>query len=95
MRDAPILETEAAQLCLVKEIAPKSPFLCFNRGSIRYDFRTGAKEIRYIVNKALDGVGRGIKPVGYTYVAKYCSVRDWQVEKHGWNSMVSRKPISQ
>ena len=80
MRDAPILETEAAQLCLVKEIAPKSPFLCFNRGSIRYDFRTSAKEIRYIVNKALDRVGRGIKPVEYTYVAKYWSVRDWQVE---------------
>ena len=76
MCDAPILETGAAQLRLVKEIAPKSPFLCFNRGSIRYDFRTGAKEIRYIVNKALDGVGRAIKPVGYTYVTKYCIVRD-------------------
>ena len=76
MCDAPILETGPAQLRLVKEIAPKSPFLCFNRGSIGHDFRTGAKEIRYIVNKALDGVGRGIKPVGYTYVTKYCSVRD-------------------
>ena len=35
------------------EIAPKSPFLWVNRSPIRYDFRAGAKAIRYFVNMAL------------------------------------------
>ena len=36
----------------VREIAPKSPFLCVNRSPIRYGFRAGTKDIRYSVNVA-------------------------------------------
>ena len=42
-------ETGAA-LRSVAEIAPKSPFLCVNRSTIRYGFRSGVKASRYSVN---------------------------------------------
>ena len=42
----------AAQLRSVTEFAPKSPFLRVNRSPIWYNFRTGAKGIRYSVNMA-------------------------------------------
>ena len=42
----------AAQLRSVTEFPPKSPFLRVNRSPIWYNFRTGAKGIRYSVNTA-------------------------------------------
>ena len=42
----------AAQLLSVTEIAPKSPFLCVNRSSIRSSCRVGPKGIQYCVNTA-------------------------------------------
>ena len=42
-----------ATLRSVTEIAPKSPFQCVNRSSIRYDCRAGVKAFRYTVNKVL------------------------------------------
>ena len=48
------LEVDAAQILCVIEIAPKSRFLCVNRGPIRYGFRAGAKAtIRHSVTLAL------------------------------------------
>ena len=42
--DSPLsLEIGAAQIRSVTEIAPKSPFLCVNRNTIRYWFRSGAR----------------------------------------------------
>ena len=50
------LEIGAAQILSVTaviEIAQKSALLCVNRSpSVRYDFRAGAKAIRYSVNIA-------------------------------------------
>jgi len=40
------------QLRFVTEVAPPQPFLCVNRTPIRYEFRDGAKAIRYRVNIA-------------------------------------------
>ena len=37
---------------LIKKIAPKLLLLCVTRSPIQYDFRAGAKAIRYIVNIA-------------------------------------------
>ena len=48
--DSPTLEIGAGQLRSVKEIAPKSPFLCVNRSPIQYGFCAGAKAFRYSVN---------------------------------------------
>ena len=48
----PTFEIDVAQPHSVTEVAPKSPFLCVNRSPIRYDFRAGAKAIRYCVNMA-------------------------------------------
>ena len=45
-------EIGAAQLRSVTEIAPPQPFLCVNRSTIRYDYRGGAKAIRYSGNIA-------------------------------------------
>ena len=50
--DSPFSEIGAAQFRSVTEIVPKSPFLCVNRNSIRYDFGAGAKAIQYSVNIA-------------------------------------------
>ena len=47
------LEILAAQLRSVTEIAPKSPFLCVNRGPLRYCFCAGAKAIWYFVTIGL------------------------------------------
>ena len=44
MCDSPLsLEIGAAQIRFVTEIAPKSPFLCVKRNTIRYRFRFGAR----------------------------------------------------
>ena len=42
-----------AQLRSVTRIVPKSPFLCVNRNSTRYNVRVDARAIRHSVNKAL------------------------------------------
>lgn len=42
----------AALLRSVKEIAPKSSFLSVNRSPTRFDFRAGAKAIRWSVDRA-------------------------------------------
>ena len=42
----------AARLRSVTEIAPKSPFSCVNRGSIRNSCRVGPKAVQYSVNTA-------------------------------------------
>ena len=47
------VEIGVTQIRSFTEIAPKSPFLCVNRGPIRYGFRTDAKAILYSVNIAL------------------------------------------
>ena len=46
------LEIGPAQLHSVREIAPKSPFLCAKKSPIRYDFRAGAKALQYSVRIA-------------------------------------------
>ena len=43
----------AAQLRYVTEITLPQPFLCVNRSLNRYDFRGGAKAIRYTVDSRL------------------------------------------
>ena len=48
----PTLEIGAAQLRSVTRNAPPQQFLCVNKRPIRYDFRGGAKAIRYSVNIA-------------------------------------------
>ena len=47
------LEICEAQPLFVTEITPPQPFFCVNRSPIRYDFRGGAKALRYTVNIAL------------------------------------------
>ena len=47
------LEICEAHPLFVTEITPPQPFLYVNRSPIRYDFRGGAKAIRYTVNIAL------------------------------------------
>lgn len=44
------LEIGSAQLRYVTEIVQAQVFLCVNRSPIRYDFRGGAKAMRYSVN---------------------------------------------
>ena len=44
------LEIGSAQLRYVTEIAQPQVFLCVNRSPIRYDFRGGAKAMRYSVD---------------------------------------------
>ena len=46
-------EIGEAQPLFVTEITPPQPFFCVNRIPTRYDFRGGAKAIRYGVNIAL------------------------------------------
>ena len=41
-----------SQLRYVTEIAPKSPFFCLNRSSVRNSCRVGPKAIQYCVNTA-------------------------------------------
>ena len=46
------LSNRRSQLLSVTEVAPKSPFLCMNRSTIRYGSRSGPKAIQHSVNIA-------------------------------------------
>ena len=46
------LSNRHSQLLSATEVAPKSPFLCMNRSTIRYGSRSGPKAIQHSVNIA-------------------------------------------
>ena len=71
----------AAQLCSVTEIAPKTPFLCVNRSSIRYVFHAGPRAIQYKVRTWL-------KPLWYlSYKCFICILKGTALNVLPWCSL--------
>ena len=77
----------AAQLRYVTEIAPKSPFLCANRSSIRNSCRVGPKAIQYTVNTARVKATMTMTKTGTTVqLATHCFSRALHFARLFWRS---------